>query len=247
MQSNRFLFAVVLVLLILSGRDAAQADDKLSSTDLRKIQPPGGVPLPLRPGTPISVDWGKKATKRLEAAPEEDLAKWVVELKRITDKNLDGELEEQVCRTYFVTRMSLAFDDHKWNATVSDKLFHRAQAMKASDVKVWKEAFETLLKSERTVLLNEQDYAVPLVLFPVEPLFDKWKYNSERGQKYLARMQQLTFEDVLLWYDADNFWGTKLDAAVNIILLDDFFNQETFQRDNFKAAIEARKNLETSR
>ena len=39
----------------------------------------------------------------------------------------------------------------------------------------------------------------------------------------------------------DEFGGTKLDAAVNIILLDDYFDKEKFQRDKFKAAIGARK------
>jgi hypothetical protein len=39
----------------------------------------------------------------------------------------------------------------------------------------------------------------------------------------------------------DQFGGTALDAAVNIILLDDYFDKEKFQRDRFKAAIAARK------
>jgi hypothetical protein len=39
----------------------------------------------------------------------------------------------------------------------------------------------------------------------------------------------------------DKFGGTKLDAAVNIILLDGYFDKEQFQRDKFKAAIGAGK------
>jgi hypothetical protein len=39
----------------------------------------------------------------------------------------------------------------------------------------------------------------------------------------------------------DQFGRTELDAAVNIILLDDYFDNEKFQRDKFKAAIGARK------
>jgi hypothetical protein len=39
----------------------------------------------------------------------------------------------------------------------------------------------------------------------------------------------------------DEFEGTRLDAAVNVILLDDFFDKEKFQRDKFKAAIGTRK------
>ena len=54
-------------------------------------------------------------------------------------------------------------------------------------------------------------------------------------------MQQLTADDVKLWQDKVDQWGgTRLDAAMNIILLDDYFDKETFQRDKFQAAIEAR-------
>ena len=85
-------------------------------------------------------------------------------------------------------------------------------------------------------------WAVPLVLIPVDALHEGQKYSVERGKKYLARLKQLTVEDVSLWKNkVDQFGGTKLDAAVNIILLDDYFDQEKFQRDKFKAASEARK------
>jgi len=53
-------------------------------------------------------------------------------------------------------------------------------------------------------------------------------------------MRRLTADDVSLWRDkVDEFRGTTLDAAVNIILLDDYFENEKFQRDKFKAAIGA--------
>jgi hypothetical protein len=39
----------------------------------------------------------------------------------------------------------------------------------------------------------------------------------------------------------DKFSGTELDAAVSIILLDDYFDKELFPRDKFKAAIGAGK------
>ncbi len=44
-----------------------------------------------------------------------------------------------------------------------------------------------------------------------------------------------------MWKDkVDKFGGIELDAAVNIILLDDYFDKELFQRDKFKAAIAPR-------
>jgi hypothetical protein len=238
MRHSPTLFTAVLLLLFLGGINVAQGDDKPTSKDLGKIQPPGGAPLrPGEPGTEISVDFLKKASKRLEAAPQEDLDKWVVELERIMDRKLDGELEKEGCCTYFVTRVSVAFDDLKWNAKTADNLFKRAQTMPASEAKVWKEALEALLKNKIT-----QAYAVPLVLIPVEALHEGQKYSAERGKKYLSRMKQLTADDISLWGDkVDEFGGTKLDAAVNIIPLDDYFDKENFQRDKFKAAIGARK------
>ena len=248
MRRSPTLFAVVL--LFPGTIYVAHGDDKPTSKDLGQIQPPGGVPLNFgRPGTPIKVDALKKATKRLESAPAEDLDKWVVELERIMDKKLKDGLPSarQTCRTDFVIHLSVAFDDLKWNAKTAENLFKRAQTMPASEAKVWKEAFEALLKKEigqtdTTILAGGPAWAVPLVLIPVDALHEGQKYSAERGKKYLARMKQLTADDVSLWKDkVDEFGGTKLDAAVNIILLDDYFDKEKFQRDKFKAAIAARK------
>jgi len=249
MRHGPTLFTAVLLLPFLGGITVAQGDDKPMPNDLGNIQPPGGKPLPLEePGKPgIQVELLNKVRKRLEAAPAEALDKWVVELERIMDKKLEGELAKQACRTYFVTRMSVAFDDLKWNAKAADNLFKRAKTMPASEAKVWKEAFEVLLKKEigqtdTTNYAGGPAWAVPLVLIPVDALHEGQKYSSERGKKYLARLKQLTAEDVSLWKDkVDQFGGSELDAAVNMVLLDDFFTKETFQRDKFKAATRARK------
>jgi hypothetical protein len=238
------------LLLFLGGIPVAQGDDKPTSNDLGKIQPPGGVPLPIwRPDGTFTVDGLNKARKCLEAVPKEDLEKWVVELERIMDKKLkDGvPSARQVCRTDFVIHLSVAFDDLQWNAKPADDLFKRAQTMPASEAKVWKEAFEALLKKEigqtdTTNYAGGPAWAVPLVLIPVEALHEGQKYSAERGQKYRARLKELTADDVSLWKDkVDKFGGTELDAAVNIILLDGYFDKEQFQRDKFKAAIGAGK------
>jgi hypothetical protein len=249
MRQSSALFAAVLLPLFLSSINVAQGDDQPTSNDLGKIRPPGGTPLSLtKPGRPgINVELLNNVTKRLEAAPAEALDRWVFELERIIEKKLEGELAKQACRTYFVTRMSVAFDDLKWNAKAADVLFNRAQAMLASEAKVWKKAFEALLKEEigqtdTTLYPGGPAYAVPLVLIPVDVLHEGQKYSAERGKKYLARLKQLTADDVFLWKDkVDKFGGTKLDAAVNIILLDGYFDKEQFQKDKFRAAIGAGK------
>ena len=240
------LFAVLLLLLLLGGIQVAEGDDKPTPAELGRIQPPGGVPLDLgRPGTPIKVDGVEKARKRLESAPAEDLDKWVAELERIMDRKLEDGVPSarQACRTDFVIHLSVAFDDLQWNAKAADNLFQRAQTMPASEAKVWKEAFEALLKKEigqtdTTSYAGGPAWAVPLVLIPVDALHEGHKYSAQRGKKYLARLKQLTAQDVSLWKDkVDQFRGTELDAAVNIILLDGYFDKEQFQRDRFKTAI----------
>src|SRR5262245_36278228 len=115
----------VAVLLFLAGIPVAQGDDKTTAKDLSKIQPPGGVPLPVvGPKGEYTVDGLNKARKRLEAVPKEDLEKWVVELERILDKKFKDGLPSarQACRTDFVIRLSVAFDDLTWNARRADKL-----------------------------------------------------------------------------------------------------------------------------
>jgi hypothetical protein len=97
-------------------------------------------------------------------------------------------------------------------------------------------------EAERTAYAGGPAWAVPLVLIPVDALHEGQKYSTERARKYLARIKHLTADDVSLWKDkVDEFGGTELDAAMNIILLDDYFDKEKFQRDKFKAAIGARK------
>jgi hypothetical protein len=234
----------LLLAFLLLGTHAAQGDDK---KDLGKVQPPGRVPLRLvKPGTnAIGVDELNKVRTRLEAVPREDLEKWVVELERIIDTKLQDGLPSprQVCRTDFAIRMSVAFDGLEWNAKAADKIYKRAQTMPPAEAKAWKEAFEAVLKmkigqTDTTVLDGGPAWAVPLVLVPVDALHEGQKYSAERGKKYRARLKQLTAGDVTLWKEkVDAFGGTRLDAAVNIVLLDDFFDKERFQRDKFKAAV----------
>jgi hypothetical protein len=235
---------------LLMGIHFAPPDGKSESSDLGKIRPPGGVPLFLGgPGRPISVDGIERVRQRLEAVPAKDLEKWVVELERIIDTRLKDGLPSarQACRTDFVIHMSRAFDDVKWNATRAEMLFRRAQSLPTSEARVWKKAFESLLKkeigqSDTTDYAGGPSWAVPLVLIPFDALYEAERYSAERATKYLARLKQLTVDDISLWQDKlDDDGRTKLDVAMNIILLNYFFDKETFQRDKFRAAIGARK------
>jgi hypothetical protein len=241
------LFTALSLLLLLGNIHPTQGADKPASKELSSIQPPGGVPLQFgRPGEPIKVDAFEKIVKRLDSAPAGELDKWVVELERLMDQKLEGELANGACRTYFVSRMSVAFDDLQWNAKSADRFLQRANSIPATEVEAWKGAFEALLKKEigQTATTNHAGgpaYAVPLVLIPTDALYEGQKYSAERSKKYLARLKQLTAEDVSLWKDqVDQSGGTNFDAAVNIILLDECFDP-AFQRETFKAAVEAGK------
>jgi hypothetical protein len=218
----------------LVGVCFAPQDDKPTANDFGGIRPPGGPPLnPGGPGTAITVESTERARRRLEAAPANQLDQWVVELEWITGKRLKEWSERQGCRTYFVQRMSVAFDGLKWDAKSAAMLFRRAESLPASEASAWLEALETVLGKK-----IDRAYTVPLVLIPVDAFYEEHKYSAERAKKYLARLKQLTADDVSLWQDkADQWGGTKLDAAMNIVLLDDYFDKETFQRDKFKAAI----------
>ena len=133
MRHSPTLYAAVL-LLFLGGIPVARGDDQPTSNDLGKIQPPGGVPLAIvGPKGEFTVDGLNKVRKRLEAVPKEDLEKWVVELERIMDTKLkDGvPSPRQVCRTDFVIRLSVAFDDLQWKAKTADDLFKRARSTPA--------------------------------------------------------------------------------------------------------------------
>src|SRR5688572_5891920 len=105
MRHRPTLLVAVLLLLLLGGIPVAGGDDKPPPKDLGKIQPPGGVPLPIvRPGTNrIGVAELNRVRERLEAVPAEDLEKWVVELERIMDLKLKDGLPsaKQTCRTDF--------------------------------------------------------------------------------------------------------------------------------------------------
>ncbi len=219
---------------ILDGIQFVQRDDQSTANELGKIRPPGGVLL-ICSRSAIRPESLSRLRQRLEAVPGRELDKWVVELERIMARKLQGELENAGCRSTFVTRLSVAFDGLKWNGAAADNFFQRAQSMLPSEAKSWKEAFETLLNVE-----IEPAVAVPLVLIPVDALHEGQKYSVDRGRKYRARMKQLTADDVSFWRNkVDEFGGGKIDAAMNIVLLDDYFADGEFQRDKFKAAIEA--------
>lgn len=248
MRRSPALVAAVLLLPVLGGIIVMARDDAPTPKETGKFQPPGGVPLPVVGSKgEYTVEGLNKVSARLEAAPKEDLDKWVAELERIMDQKLDGDTAKQACRTYFVTRFSVAFDDLKWNPKTADDLLKRARTLPASEAKAWKGAFEAVLKKEigQTDTTNHAGgpaYAVPLVLIPVGAFHEGEKYSAERGKKYRARLAQLTADDVSLWQDkADRFGGTKLDAATNIILRDNYFEDEQFLRKTFKTLVMAGK------
>ncbi|TWU02494.1 protein kinase domain-containing protein [Stieleria varia] len=230
--------------------------------NLQEIKPPGGAPV-IPSGDPISVAMGAELTRRLEAVPDGELDKWLVELERVTGDKLNGEMARQACRTYIVNRMGVLFEDGDWNTNTASRLFKQLQSLNPSEVEAWKNAFESLMKetigqNDREVFDGGPSYAVPLVLISVDALFDDEIHELSSGTtdlslasgmaessiaqdlaiKYQKRLSQLAKQDIASWRSkVDRFGGTKLDAAMNIILLDDYFVDEKFQDGDFAATL----------
>ncbi|MEZ6040042.1 MAG: protein kinase [Planctomycetaceae bacterium] len=230
--------------------------------DLRQIKPPGGVPV-VPSGVPIRVAMGDELRRRLEAVPEGELDRWIAELERITGDKLDGEMARQACRTHIVNRMSILFEHGEWNAQRANRLFRQLQSLTTSEVTAWKKAFELVLRetigqNDKQVFDGGPSYAVPLVLISVDALFDDapGQLNDELSTlslataptdaiappiaavKYRSRLGQLSAQDIAAWSSkVDQFGGTKLDAAINIIRLNDYFVDETFQDGDFSATL----------
>lgn len=211
--------------------------------DLRRITPPGGAPV-IPPGSTISVAMGNQLEARLKSAPEGELDKWIDELERITGEELDGDLARQACRTYFANRMSLAFNDDNWDPTKVDLLYRRAQSLSPTEAAAWKNAFESLLgeeigQTDEVVLDGGPSYAVPLALIAVDAFFNGQTYDDAAGNKYRDRLKQLTRNDLALWRSkVDEYGGGKIDAAINIVLLDDYFTDGTFNNGDFEATLD---------
>ncbi len=122
--------------------DKAAKDEPATLTlqDLRKIEPPGGVPLV---GASGRGNRGGRDPRRRPNVwsphPLEDLDQWVAGLERIMAQKLETDLEKQGCRTFIVVHMTEAFDDLQWNAKKAVPLFKRVQTMSMSEAKAWKD------------------------------------------------------------------------------------------------------------
>ncbi|MEZ6138400.1 MAG: protein kinase [Pirellulaceae bacterium] len=223
--------------------------------DLQQIKPPGGVPV-IPSGATIRVSMGNELTRRLEAAPDGVLDKWIGELERITGDKLKGEMARHACRTYIVNHLGVLFDNGKWNTPRADQLFFRARLISTSEAKAWKQAFESLLgeaigQTDKANLNGGPSYAVPLVVISTDALFEideesvnsgfsdtQEKHSKDAAVKYRKRLSQLSKQDIATWRSkVDRFGGTRLDAAINIVLLDDYFVDEIFQGGDFAATL----------
>ena len=95
-----------------------------------------------------------------------------------------------VART-LVIHMSVAFDGLKWNSKAADKLLQRARTLPARSQGM-ERCVRTVLKkkigqTDTSIYDGGPEWAVPLVLIPVDRLFDGHEYSAERAKKYLAR------------------------------------------------------------
>ena len=190
MRHNPALVAALL-LLLLGGGPVARGDDKPTSPDLGKIQPPGGVPLPVV-GTQRRIHRGRPGQGEGGWRP------YPKTTSRSGSANWNGSSARNSktgcrCKTGLPHRLrdspERGVRRPRVGRQAADALLKRAQTMPASEAKVWKEVFEAVLKKEigqtdTGIHAGGPAWAVTLVLVPVDALHEGPKYSAERGRKY---------------------------------------------------------------
>jgi hypothetical protein len=118
------------------------------------------------------------------------------------------------------------------DAGVSQALLGRLVTLQPEDVESWKQAMDKALdKSVNEVILA-------LLLLPVDPLFVDGKYTATTAEPYLDRLEQLPTSAINDWMEkVDRYGGLEIDAAINTILIDQYFPEGNFSQEAFAKAV----------
>ena len=246
---------------LLEGR-AESADSppessflKRHGTGIGKSLPPAGIPLLesiKRDGEEVKNEKALGRTKkRRDSLPKEQFTAWFQAAETATgthiksstsveamllaltdDKKVIGNMHLARFNMFLTVRMSLLFPEDEFDAQVSGRLLGRLVTLQPADVKCWKQAMDKALgKSVNEVILA-------LLLLPVDPLFVDGKYTATSAEPYLSRLSQVPTSAISDWMEkVDRHGGLEVDAAVNIILVDQFFPDGSFSPKAFSAAL----------
>jgi hypothetical protein len=133
-------------------------------------------------------------------------------------------------------RMSILYDGTKFRQDMSDKLLKRLASIKPEQFQRWKENFDNILGGD----INKVYIATTLI--PVDKLFESDQYSDVRAVQYIQRLTHLSKDSVKRWIgEIDRYRGTELDAALNIVLIDEFFDNNVFNAGAYDAMLKAQK------
>jgi hypothetical protein len=197
----------------------------LTLVELRKIPPPGGIPLSRG-----------EAIDRMNLGGKVDrMREWRESMAQATGHSVD-ELNFLRYNLWIAEHMSLLYDVKQLRPDVESKMFNRLKSLQPANVQPWHDAFKEVL-GERDLA----DDVVVLVILPVDRFFDSDRYVSNKAIPYLNRLRNLPGSVIGRWVnEVDQFKGTQLDAAMNIILLDAFFQGDRFDEVAFQTALSQR-------
>jgi hypothetical protein len=173
----------------------------------------------------------QQMTSRMKSFPPDPSKAWVSGIEKASGETQNqGKLAEFLM--FFVSRMSILFDGDNFKSDVSDKLLHRLASVDSEQVQKWKVEYDKVLGQ------NMNKVPIAFILLPVDRFYESDRYMTDRAGIYRERLKQLSKEDVKRWIDEiDQYGGSELDGAMNIILIDEFFNGERFDKETYNALL----------
>ena len=232
--------------------------------NLRAITPVAGIPLMKwteKDGKPeIDKVGTSRSAARLASVPKDQFTPWLIASEAATGTKIEvaqyssGGLDAlfalvetgddiQSAMTpsklalFLTDRMTIFYQDDKFQSQAFDRLLHRLNSLKPDVVRAWKTDLDKTLGKDVNLVV------IACIIVTADQLFADEQYSSKQAEIYLRRLRQVPAgEAVSQWLkQVDQYHGTALDAALNIILTDGFFPAEKFDRDAFTQAIKETK------
>ena len=249
-----------------STKPISQSEERPSPTDvtnLRSTKPVAGIPLVLFTKSKDKPELNKAeldlATARMNSLNSHPEAKaWDEQMEKATGntfsrmsfggsldtvlalvEDVDDRGEISSIRTYgmfLTTRLSILYDKTSFRPDISEKLLRRLGSIKPSHIEKWKRECDRVLKESKSKVF------LAGVLVSVDRFYENDQYSTARAEKYVQRLSQLSKEAVKKWLEnVDQYKGTELDAAMNIILIDEFFDKEKFDYNKYVSILNNQK------
>jgi transposase InsO family protein len=217
------------------GQPAAESQPATLPTlsELRRLLPPCGRPLSTwKEDNTFDREAFDELIARVEAMPEPGPTSFYT----VTQEHYDVDAEFLI---RFAGKLSVLYNGTRLKADLAARAIKRFKSLPTEEVDRWKEALGQLVGEED---ISEPMLAWHLVL--IEEFNEGDAYVPEKGRKYLSRLAHISSESVRTWkgalpsFDHSDPVGSNIDFALAIILTDEFFPGERFDKALFNAAFE---------